>query len=159
LVLDGFEEDKDGWAGPVFQIVVHGQRHPVGEHLLHHRLGTAQHQLRMFGADGLIHQPEEQSAEDAGGVFHVAHQSHHQQRRHINFVADAERSLRFQRFDEGQQEMFIADELLELHHSRVVIGPRSRQTTLGVAEDGMVVDAGEEDFHDVAFMVESGDAQ
>jgi len=45
-------------------------------------------------------------------------------------VADAERPLRFQRLDERQQEMFIANELLELHHGGVVIGARPRQTTL-----------------------------
>ena len=30
---------------------------------------------------------------------------------------------------------------------------------LGVVENGVIIDAGEEDFHDVSFMVECGDAQ
>ena len=84
LVLDGFEEDEDGGSGSVFQIVIHGERHPVGEHLLHHRFSAAQHQLRVFSADGLIHQPEEESAQHTGSVFHVAHQSYNQQRRDVH---------------------------------------------------------------------------
>lgn len=84
LVLDGFEQDKDGLSGSVFEVVVHGEGHPIREHLFHHRFGPAQHQLRMFGAHGLLHQPEEERAQNAGGVFHVAHQRHDQKRSHVN---------------------------------------------------------------------------
>ena len=100
LVLDGFEEDEDGRPGSVFQIVVHGERHPVGEHLLHHGFGAAQHQLRMFGAHRLIHQPEEEGAQDAGGVFHVAHQSYDQERCHV----DSEQERKKERKKERKRE-------------------------------------------------------
>ena len=45
-------------------------------------------------------------------------------------VADAKVPLRFQRLDKGEQEMFVANELLELHHGRIVVGSRSGQTAL-----------------------------
>lgn len=45
-------------------------------------------------------------------------------------IADAEISLRFERLDEREQKVFVANELLELHHGRIVIGPRSRQSSL-----------------------------
>ena len=47
-------------------------------------------------------------------------------------VADAERLLRFERVDERQQEMFVANQLFELHHGRIVVGARSGQTPLQV---------------------------
>ncbi len=84
LVLDGFEQDEQRRPGAVFQVVVHGQGHPVGEHLLHDGFGAAQHQLRVFGADRLVHQPEEQRAQYRRRVLHVAHQRHHQQRSHVH---------------------------------------------------------------------------
>ena len=107
----------------------------------------------MLRAHGLIHQTEEEGTQDARRVLHVAHQRHHQQRSNVhpmeqrrnsvnnaeynfNFflnsilVADAKVPLRFQRLDKGEQEMFVANELLELHHGRIVVSSRSGQTAL-----------------------------
>jgi len=84
LVLNGLEQDKDGRTSSILQVVLHRQSHPVGEHLLYDRLGSSQHQLRVLGADGLVHQTEGERAEDARLVLHVAHQCHDQKRSHVN---------------------------------------------------------------------------
>lgn len=45
-------------------------------------------------------------------------------------VANAKIPLRLERLDESEQEMFIANELLELHHGRIVIRSWSSKAAL-----------------------------
>ena len=54
LELNSFEKDKERGASVILHVVIHGQRQPVGHHLLHNRLCSSQHQLRMFGIERFL---------------------------------------------------------------------------------------------------------
>ena len=49
LEFDCFEEDEQRGAGVVFHVVVHTQRQPVGQHLLHYWLCPPKHQCWVLG--------------------------------------------------------------------------------------------------------------
>ena len=77
LELYGFEEDEEGGSGVVLHVVVQAERQPVGQHLLHDRLGSAQHQLRVLRAQGALDQQHQQGSGSGTGEQQQQHRQQH----------------------------------------------------------------------------------
>lgn len=60
-----------------------------------------------------VDEVRQQVLEDVGGVLQPPLQGRHDERGHVAAVPHGERTLHFQRPDEGEQEHFVVDELAE----------------------------------------------
>lgn len=114
LALDRPEQHVQRLAGALLQELVQQERKPSAQHLLGHRFGAAQQQLRMrLAIDALLNQLGQQRLQNIGAVLQLRLQRHHDQRGDIHALTHRKVPIRLQRPDEQQQKRFVHDQLPE----------------------------------------------